>query len=80
MCVDNSTDVRDVDVESEWFLKEQKEGPKANAKCLKCSNQTNGSRCEECIPGKWVYGLPKIQFPKLLAIMVEEKNAFDFVI
>ncbi|RZC40710.1 Kelch 3 domain containing protein [Asbolus verrucosus] len=52
VCVDNSTDYDPadyLDVESERFMKSLKEGPKAHAKCLKCTNQTAGSRCEDCI-------------------------------
>ncbi|XP_001814936.2 multiple epidermal growth factor-like domains protein 8 [Tribolium castaneum] len=56
ICVDNSTDVDFIDFidyESERFLKNIKEGPKAFAKCLKCTNQTAGPRCEDCIVGNF---------------------------
>lgn len=33
-----------MDYESDWFLKNIKEGPKAHARCVKCANQTAGTK------------------------------------
>lgn len=52
ICVDNSTDFDPGDYEYEYVTNNLKEGPKANARCLGCSNLTSGARCDECIIGK----------------------------
>lgn len=31
----------------------QKEGPKGNARCIRCENRTTGIRCGECIRGNF---------------------------
>lgn len=55
ICVENSTDIDlndylDLD---DYIAQNVREGPKANAKCLGCSNLTSGARCDECIVGEW---------------------------
>lgn len=53
ICVDNSTELDPED----HLYESVKEGPKADAICLNCSDLTSGSRCDECIIGKSFCGL-----------------------
>nr|XP_023015346.1 multiple epidermal growth factor-like domains protein 8 [Leptinotarsa decemlineata] len=53
-CVDNSTDLDPDDyIDYEYLNENLKEGPKANARCLRCANLTSGPRCDECIIGNF---------------------------
>lgn len=54
ICVDNSTEIDTGDyIDYEFLNKTLKEGPKANAKCLRCGNLTSGARCDDCIKGNF---------------------------
>uniref|UniRef100_A0A6P7FBW0 Multiple epidermal growth factor-like domains protein 8 n=1 Tax=Diabrotica virgifera virgifera TaxID=50390 RepID=A0A6P7FBW0_DIAVI len=54
ICVDNSTEIDTGDyIDYEFLNKTLKEGPKANAKCLRCGNLTSGARCDDCIRGNF---------------------------
>ncbi|KAJ8956844.1 hypothetical protein NQ318_014258 [Aromia moschata] len=54
ICVDNSTDLDPDDyIDHEYLRENLKEGPKANARCLRCENLTSGSRCDDCIVGNF---------------------------
>lgn len=53
ICVDNSTDLDPEDyIDYDYINENLKEGPKANAYCLRCANLTSGPRCDDCIIGK----------------------------
>lgn len=47
ICVDNTT--LDFDLKKLSMI----EGPKENARCIRCANLTAGDRCEKCINGKF---------------------------
>lgn len=53
-CVDNSTDLDPDDyIDIDYIQETFKEGPKTNARCLRCANFTSGDRCDECIVGNF---------------------------
>nr|CAI5852919.1 unnamed protein product [Callosobruchus analis] len=54
ICVDNSTDLDPDDfIDYDYINENLKEGPKSNARCLRCANLTSGARCDECIVGNF---------------------------
>ncbi|XP_066249619.1 multiple epidermal growth factor-like domains protein 8 isoform X2 [Euwallacea similis] len=53
-CVDPADGIQPSDyVDKETLLATLTVGPKTVARCLRCSNNTTGERCEKCIPGNF---------------------------
>lgn len=57
ICIDsNNTTTEDPPSEIDdlrMYYRNITEGPKENARCIRCQNLTAGDRCEKCINGKY---------------------------
>ncbi|XP_055375614.1 multiple epidermal growth factor-like domains protein 8 isoform X2 [Condylostylus longicornis] len=51
VCVSKDEEILASNMSRNQIEKNLKEGPKANAVCMNCGNQTDGERCETCVLG-----------------------------